>query len=249
MHSGSGRSPVSALALLIITLFYLVLMLSVAPEALARLLWFAFYPIVMAPVAGEEYGRVFCRSLVALPFVVLIGIFNPFYQTEAVFTIGGVTVTRGWITFISIIVRTLLSVQSLLILVDSVGFTGLCRSLQRIGVPSVLTTQLMMVYRYMTVLLQESLDMTRARQARGYRGSNMSLNMWGTYCGQLFLRTVARSERIHRAMLARGFDGSIPVLKEDRIWKGKDTVAVILSIGVLALFKWGPLPTFFVFNF
>ncbi|MDE5796771.1 MAG: energy-coupling factor transporter transmembrane protein EcfT, partial [Muribaculaceae bacterium] len=116
-------------------------------------------------------------------------------------------------------------------------------------VPSVLTTQLMMVYRYMTVLLQESLDMTRARQARGYRGSNMSLTMWGTYCGQLFLRTVARSERIHRAMLARGFDGSIPVLKEGRIWKGKDTVAVILSIGVLVLFKWGPLPTFFVFNF
>ncbi|MDE5796207.1 MAG: energy-coupling factor transporter transmembrane protein EcfT, partial [Muribaculaceae bacterium] len=130
MHSGNGRSPISALALLIITLFYLVLMLSVAPEALARLLWFAFYPIVMAPVAGEEYGRVFCRSLVAFPFVVLIGIFNPLYQTEAVFTIGGVTVTRGWITFISIIVRTLLSVQSLLILVDSVGFTGLCRSLQ-----------------------------------------------------------------------------------------------------------------------
>lgn len=248
MHSGSGRSPVGAMALLIITLLYLGLMLSVAPEVLVRLLWFALYPIVMAPLAGEEYGHIFLRSLVALPFVLLIGIFNPIYQTEPAFTIYGVTVSRGWVTFVSILVRTLLSVQALLILVDSVGFTGLCRSLQRIGVPSVLTTQLMMVYRYMSVLLQESLDMTRARQARGYRRGNMSLGMWGTYCGQLFLRTVARSERIHRAMLARGFDGHIPMLKEGRTWKSRDTVAVLLSTAVLVLFRWAPLPAFFAFG-
>lgn len=245
MHSGTGHAPISALALLIMTLLYLGLMLSVAPEALTRLLWFALYPIVMAPVLGEEYGRVFRRSLIALPFVVLIGIFNPLYQTEPAFTVYGVTVSRGWVTFVSIVVRALLSVQALLILVDSVGFTGLCRSLQRVGVPTVLTTQLMMVYRYMTVLLQESLDMTRARQARGYRKGNMSLSMWGTYCGQLFLRTVARSERIHRAMLARGFDGSIPILKESKIWGVRDTVAVIVCACVLVLFRWGPLPSFF----
>ncbi len=245
MHSGTGHSPISALALLIVTLLYLGLMLSVAPEALARLLWFALYPIVMAPVAGEDYGHIFCRSLVVLPFVLLIGIFNPIYQTEPAFTVSGVIVSRGWVTFVSIVVRTLLSVQALLILVDSVGFVGLCQSLHRIGVPSVLTTQLMMVYRYMTVLLQESLDMTRARQARGYRGGSMSLSMWGSYCGQLFLRTVARSERVHRAMLARGFDGVIPVLKENKTWSGRDTAAVIVIASIFILFRWGPLPALF----
>ncbi|MDE6804540.1 MAG: cobalt ECF transporter T component CbiQ, partial [Muribaculaceae bacterium] len=77
MHSGSGKAPIGTPALLIVTLVYLGLMLSVAPEALARLLWFALYPIVMAPVVGEQYGRVFVRSLAVLPFVILIGIFNP----------------------------------------------------------------------------------------------------------------------------------------------------------------------------
>lgn len=248
MHSGSGKAPIGTPALLIVTLVYLGLMLSVAPEALARLLWFALYPIVMAPVVGEQYGRVFVRSLAVLPFVFLIGIFNPLYQTEVAFRIGSVTISRGWVTFMSILVRALLSVQALLLLVDSVGFAGLCSGLRRIGVPALLTTQLMMVYRYMTVLLQESLDMTRARQARGYRGRNMSLSMWGTYCGQLFLRTVARSERIHRAMLARGFNGSMPVLAAGEVWNRRDTVTLVAVTCVFALFRWGPLPALFAFG-
>ena len=64
-------------------------------------------------------------------------------------------VSRGWVSFVSIILRGLLSVQALLLLVYVAGFNRMCEALRRPGMPRVLVTQLLMVYRYLTVLLQE----------------------------------------------------------------------------------------------
>lgn len=210
MENGTERSTFHPVVFLLLTLVYLSVMLSVPVDSLSMLLWYGLYPIVMASVTGQDFNKIFVRSLVVVPFAMFIGIFNPVYQTELAFKVGDVEVSRGWVTFVSIIIRALLSVQALLLLAAQGGFVSICQSLRRIGVPSVLTTQLMMVYRYMTVLLQESIDMSRGRKARGYGKRNPGLKVWGTLCGQLFLRTVNRSQNIHRAMLARGFTGTMP---------------------------------------
>lgn len=238
MQGGGEFAGLHPLCLLFVTLAYLVAMLSVPVAALAMLLWFALYPIIMAAVVGENFSQIFLKSLIALPFSLLIGLFNPIFQTQEAFSVGGVSVSLGWVTFISINLRAVLSVQALLILIGSAGFTGMCRELERIGVPSFLTTQLLMVYRYLTVLLQESLNMTRARRARGYGRKHLSLKMWGAFCGQLFLRTMNRADAIHRAMLARGFTGAMPryAVRRQR-WRVADTVTLVLSVAIFALMR------------
>lgn len=238
MERGAGASALHPVCLLLITLTYLTAMLSVPVSALGMLLWFALYPILAAPLCGLDFSSVFLKSLVALPFIALIGIFNPIIDTETAFTAGGVAVSRGWISFASIIVRGLLSVQALLILTSSVGFVRLCHSLERIGVPVLLTTQLMMVYRYLTTLLQEALDMARARRSRGYGRRNMPLKMWGPFIGQLFMRTIARSEAVNRAMLARGFTGRMPRYETVTVkWKPRDTAFLTASAAAFAFFR------------
>lgn len=196
---------------IVVTVCYLVAMLSVPVDRLGMLLWFAIYPILAAPYLGQSFTSIFVRSLYTLPFIVFIGIFNPVFDTAPALTVGSVVVSRGWITFVSIVLRGLMSVQAIMILVEADGFEGVCRGLRRIGLPAFLVTQLLMVYRYMTVLLTECLDMKRARMSRGYGKTRLPLSMWGRTTGQLFLRTVARAERINRAMLARGFNGTMPV--------------------------------------
>lgn len=208
----------------LVCLVYLVVMLSVPVRSLQTLLFFAIYPIVASAMAGIGYWTVFSRSLIVLPFVLLIGIFNPLYHTDTGIAFGSVTVSEGWLEFVSILLRAMLSVQAVLILIADCGFTGICRSLGRLGTPAFLTTQLLMVYRYLCVLLQEAQNMRRARDARGYGRRDMSLKMWGEFTGQLFIRAVDRSQRIHRAMLARGFDGTMPTLAEtDSRWTAADT--------------------------
>ena len=187
LHRTDARSK------LLVTVVFLVTMLSVPLCRLPELLLFFVFPIVACAMGGLSYGTIFRRSLVVLPFVVFIGVFNLFYDREPVFRIGTLAVTAGWVSFLSIVLRGLLSVQALLVLIGSTGYYGLCRSMQRLGVPAVFTTQLLFVYRYLYVLIEEAAAMQQARDARrsGVRSGNCTATGLCS-CG-LSLRTYTRS--------------------------------------------------------
>lgn len=222
-------------ALLCVTIGYLVLMLSVPPQCPGMIVWFAVYPIVSAPLAHIPYEKLFVKSLYVLPFLILVGMFNPLFDRQTAFSVGGIEVSRGWITFGAIIVRGLLAMQALLILVHVAGFNRICEALRCMRVPKVLVTQLLMVYRYLSVLLSEALTMHRARQARGYGRKAYSLGMWGAFAGQLLVRSVNRASRINKAMLARGFDGTLTVRQNAR-WNTSDTLyCFIWGVVLIAL--------------
>lgn len=212
-------------ALLIVTLLYLVMLLTMPLDNLSGLIWFGIYPVVGAALAGIQFGRILARSLWILPLIVVVGIFNPWFDRGAGMQIGTLEISHGWLTFLSITVRGLYAVQALLLLTESCGFIGICRAMRRLYVPSFLTTQLEMVYRYCGVLMQEAQNMRRAREARGYGRKVMDLKTWGPMIGQLFLRSVDRAQRIHQAMLLRGFNGTMPdYCSNPRRWTLADTV-------------------------
>lgn len=231
------RSPlhrVDARAKLVVTVVFLVAMLSVPLSRLSDILLFFVFPIISASMGGLNYLAVFRRSLVVLPFVAFIGLFNILYDREPVFYIGRVAVTDGWVCFLSILLRGLLSVQALLVLLSTTGYYRLCRGMQRLGMPSVFTTQLLFVYRYLHVLLEEALAMMRARDARSFGRNSYPLRVWGTLIGQLLIRTFDRAELISRAMLARGFTGRIPAGTDGTpAWKMRDTVFLALWCAAL----------------
>lgn len=223
-------------AQLVVTLLYLVALLSVPVRSAGMLIWFAVYPIVSAPLAHIAYEKLFRQSLYVLPLLVLIGIFNPIYDRTVAFMAGSVAVSNGWVSFVSVIIRGLLSVQALLLLIYVVGFNRMCSAMVALKVPRVLVTQLLMVYRYLAVLLQEALTMHRARQARGYGRDSYGASMWGSFVGQLLLRALERSRRIDMAMKARGFDGTLPVGAPHR-WNTADTVYCMAWIPVFAAMR------------
>lgn len=235
---GSHISEIDPRALLAVTAIYLVAMLSIPPESLGMLIWFAVYPIVTSPLAHERYERIFLQSLVILPLLIVIGVFNPIYDHRVAFEVAGLKISMGWVTFLSIILRGLFSMQALILLIDVSGFIGFCNALRRLGLPKVLTTQLLMLYRYIGVLLEEALDMHRARASRGFGRKNYPIKMWGSFIGQLLIRTLERSRRINSAMLARGFNGTIPdsYLSEQR-WQTADTVYCLVWILVILFLR------------
>lgn len=236
-RTAHGRSPlhsVDARAKLLVTLVFLGTMLSVPLTRLSDLMLYFAFPLLCAAMGRLDYGVVFRRSLIVLPFVAFIGVFNLFYDREPVFRIGALVVTGGWISFLAIILRGLLSVEALLILVYTTGWYRLCRSMQRLGMPSVFTTQLLFVYRYLYVLIEEALAMSRARDARSFGRKSYPLRTWGTLIGQLLIRTFDRAELISRAMLSRGFTGRIPsALYGATAWKTRDTLFLVLWSGAL----------------
>lgn len=236
-EEGNTSARIDLRARVAVSFIYLIIILSVPIEQLSELLIFAAFPIITAAQIALGYGRIAQQSLIALPFVALIGVFNIFYNRQPVFTIGSVVITIGWIQFCSIIVRALLSVQVLILLVRAEGYNALCRALRRIGVPSVFTTQLLMLYRYTFVLLEQMLSLVRARQVRSFGRRALPVSDWGAVVGELTVRTFDRSERIWQAMCARGFQGRMPDRQPTMPrWHKRDTAYLITwSIGLLVV--------------
>lgn len=232
-----GGGTVDVRMQLWVTLAYLVALLSIPVYDPAHLLWMACYPIVAAEVSGIGYLRVLARSLWVLPLVVVIGMFNPLLDTDIVWRIGALSISRGWLSFLSLVIRGLLAFQALIILVETCGFQDICRALRYFKCPGVLVTQLMMLYRYLGVLMQEALLMQRARQARGYGRKSYPLRQWGVFAGQLLLRSVVRARRVHVAMTARGFDGVFRFRSFEKSPSLRDWTYLIVWIGVFAAIR------------
>lgn len=235
-------SPLHALdarAKLLVTLLFLVTVLSIPLTNLSSLILFMVYPILSCSMAGISYGSIVKRSLIVLPFILFIGIFNPILDRQVVFYWEGIGVTSGWISFFSILIRGLISVQAVFILILTTGFYNLCRGMQLLKVPSLLITQFLFVYRYIAVLLQEALNMDRARKARSFGRKSYPVRMWGVFIGQLLIRTIERSQRIHRAMISRGFTGVIESVSHST-WRIRETFYLLLWIlffGVLRFYQ------------
>lgn len=242
-------SDIDTRALLIVTVGYVVTMLSVSLVNLGQLISFVIYPLMMSSFCQVKYSRVFRQSLVVLPFVILVGVMNPLLDHRVAMSICGIDISAGWISFLSIVIRGLLSVQAVLLLINLSGIDGVFRALRRIGVSSVLETQLSLVSRYISTLVYEAVMMSRARQSRGYGRSTYSIKDWGVLVGQLLLRTIERGERVHWAMVARGFNNkselAVVVKRESVIWKTNSILFVLIWGGVIFCLRYFNLATLF----
>jgi cobalt/nickel transport system permease protein len=85
--------------------------------------------------------------------------------------------------------------------------------MRRLGMPLVLVSTLQFMYRYLHVLADELDRMVQARRSRTFRRSGrLDWGLLTSLIGVLFVRAFERGERVHDAMIARGWDGTIRTL-------------------------------------
>ncbi len=121
---------------------------------------------------------------------------------------------------LAVVVLTLLAKDSLAFLATVLfahvtPFHAILRALRGLRVPLILVATLQFMYRYLFVLADELERMVQARKARTFRRSGQL--DWGLLTGLigvLFLRSFERAERVHAAMLSRGWDGTLRSLDE-----------------------------------
>lgn len=227
-------------AKLVATLAFLVAVVSFDRYTVAALLPFALYPVALMAM-GEVPWRWLARKLaIAAPFAILVGIANPFLDRVPMAIAGDASLAAGWVSFASILVRFALTVSAALAVVAGTGIHSLCAGLAALGMPRVLTAQLLFLWRYAFVLGGEGARMATAREARGGRGSP-TLAVYGSLAGHLLLRAFERAERIHRAMLARGFDGEIRSLRVLH-WRARDTAFLVGWVAFFAIARAVDLP-------
>ena len=210
------RSAIHALdprAKLITTLIFIVTVVSFHKYTLSGLLPFFVFPLYLLIRADLPVAQVLKKLLIALPFAFFIGIFNPFFDQAPLLQLGPLTITGGWVSFFSILLRFTLTVTAALTLIATTSFTGICMAMEKLGCPRVFALQLLFLYRYLFVLIDEATRLIRARSLRTFHGRGRGIKVFGSLLGQLLLRSIERAQRIHLAMSCRGFDGDIRMRK------------------------------------
>ena len=203
---------------IITTLFFLLAVASYPKYEVASLLPLVLFPLAVITL-GRLPGSYFAERLAFLaPFVFLVAIANPFFDRSPLIVWNGVTISGGWISFLSVVLRFLLAVTAVLALVATTGIHDLCAMLMRFGVPRILALQLLLLYRYLSLLLEEAYRIEQAYLLRsGSAGRGISPRAWGSLAGGLLLRTYGRAQKIYAAMRCRGFAGELRLLQPARL--------------------------------
>lgn len=231
-------------AKVLVTMAFIVAVVSFPKYALTSLIPFFFFPLVMASLADLPLGFLAWKLVVVSPFALFIGIFNPFLDRQILVQLGPFTITGGWVSFGSVMVRFVLTVGAALILIATTSFPGICNGLEQLKVPKLFVIQLMLLYRFIFVLTEEALRIVRARRMRSFGEKGPSLRLFVQIVGVLFLRTVDRAERIYWAICNRGFDGEIRTLERLR-FTGRDAAFLMICVSLFALLRFNDLSQLF----
>ena len=193
------------LAKILITLTFIVFVVSFPRYDFVRLAPYLFYPFVLMALAELPYKLLLSRVLIALPFCLFAGVSNVIFDRAAAFYVGGVAVSFGVLSLAAILLKMYLCVMAALLLVATTPFTELTAQLRRLRVPMVFVIVFDMTFRYIGVLMEEVISMTTAYKLRSGTKKALDIKYAGSFIGQLLLRGFDRAERVYAAMLCRGY--------------------------------------------
>jgi cobalt/nickel transport system permease protein len=201
----------------IVTMLFLFTVISFPKYEVVALVPFFLFPVLLMTIGEIPVRFILKKVLLVSPFAILIGVFNPLLDTATIAVISGIPISAGVVSFISILLKFTLTVSVALLLIATTSFPGVCHALRRLGLPSLFVSQLLFLYRYIFVLMEEAMRITRARDMRSVGSRGAGIQVFVRLIGTLFVRTMDRAERVYCAMLSRGFQGDIPSLRRTRI--------------------------------
>lgn len=195
-----------------------------------------------AVVARVDAATVWRRARIVLPPVLLIGLLVPFVRPGgATVAVGPLTVSEaGLAIFAALAAKATIGTVGAVLLGATTSYPDLLRGLGALRLPPLLTTTAAFMYRYLHVIVEELRRMRAALAARAFHPRRLTdVAPLGRASAALFLRTHARGERVHLAMLARGFDGTLPQLTPLRLRRRDAAVvggalALLLAVRVAA---------------
>lgn len=198
---------INSMIKIIVTLLYIIKVISIDTVNLKDILILLVYPLVIFIVGKINFLVIAKKLIIVLPLILGIVTINMCI---------GPTIYQ-FIKSILLILKSILTVFGGLLLLASTGMNNISIGLRKMKVPNIFVIQLMMLYRYIIVMLEEAHRIKSAYSLRN--GSNKGINIldFGTIIGQMLLRAIDRGENVYGAMKLRGYDGNIITDNDSKI--------------------------------
>lgn len=225
----------------IVAFFSFILFVIFTPPA--SFMVFGLYAVFMAGLillSKVPFKFILKRSLVIIPFVLMIAVFIPFFKKGEVaggYSFGSLSLTvsyDGLMVLWNVFVKAYLCSLSMILLISSTKLAELLKAFERLRCPLVFTMILSFMYRYIFVITDELMKMHHAKQARTSGGSRwFHTRVLANMIGVLFMRAYERGELVYLAMCSRGFEGKIKTMSNFCLNRG-DIYFLLLVVGILA---------------
>mgnify|MGYP001027017434 FL=1 len=195
--------------------------------------------LAAATIARLPLGRILVRSAAVLPIAGTIALLTPLQHAGGSWNAGGLAAAwtggAGVVAW-GIISKAWLSALTMVLLAATTKSADLLAALRRLRVPDVFVMLLSFIARYVTVLGGQlrSLRIAVASRAPHLRGRAL-LGSLGSIAGNLFVRSYERGERVHQAMLARGYTGTLPSAAARRIGAAEALLVVTALLTALSI--------------
>ncbi len=172
-----------------------------------------FIPIFTGVIALPMIFNVFLPGdpLYQVAYIGQNAYLGPFHLPESIY------ITRqGAAAAVVFTMRVAASVSAVVLLFLTTPQQVLFKSLRSVGVPKLYVLTLEMTYRYIFLLTDMIREIYIAKRARTIRSrSTMDEQKWvGGRIGYLLMRSLSTSEKVHLAMISRGFNGDAKIMQD-----------------------------------
>lgn len=234
-----GHSPVHRLPphTKIAAVFAFVVVVVSTPRAA---MWaFGLYAVLLAVVAAlarVPAGFLLKRLLIEVPFVAFAVLLPFVAQGERTEVLGMSLSVNGLWGAWNVLAKGTLGVAASVLLASTTELRALLLGLQRLKLPPLLVQIASFMIRYGDVITDEMRRMRIARESRGFEARDV--RHWGVLAksaGALFIRSYERGERVHLAMISRGYAGSMPVIDEVSADRAQWSYALALPVAALVV--------------
>ena len=127
------------------------------------------------------------------------------------------------------------------LLMATTSIDNLCAALRQFHLPPMIVSLLLLTYRYIGVMTEELSVMTDAYSLRAPGQKGIRFNAWGSFLGQLILRTMDRADELYNSMQLRGFSGSFTYADCKRFDR-RDALWIILWILLFLICRFLDIP-------
>ena len=201
-------SPIHRLsptAKLLTAIAYILVVVSYHKYDLSGLIVMLLYPVLLFQLSDIPISVCFYKLRIVLPLVMAVGLFNPFFDRAPFFYLGSVPVSGGVISMLTLMLKGVLCLMVSFLLMATTPIDSLCAALRKLHIPGMLVTLLLLTYRYVGVMTEELAVMTDAYHLRAPGQKGIHVSAWGSFLGQLLLRSMDRAQELYSSMLLRGY--------------------------------------------
>lgn len=223
------------LSKLIITIVFIGITTSYGKYDIPGLIVMAALLAVWYQLAQLSLGECVYRLRYVMPLVIIMGIPNLFLDRFSFVGVAGVVISGGLISMLTLVIKGLLCLVISFELIATTSVEEICIAMRKVHVPAFFTTLILLTFRFISILLDEVSIMTDAYKLRAPGQKGIAFAAWGSFLGQLVIRSSDRAQSLYESMVLRGYKGEINYMGHKTYSSHSVLITIVITVLIVGI--------------